>query len=228
METLTGTAAGAHDFSLMNLFWQADTVVKAVMVLLMGGSRLLDDHPAQIRSHRSGAARSAAVRRRPSAPATASRRGQPECPALSSRRRSPPGGIGMRRRRAPKSGSVSNGSCATPSASSCAASKSGCRFSRRRLGGTVHRPVRHGVGHHQFLLRDRPESGHQPFGRRPWHRRGPVRDGDWPRRRHPGRDGLNKLSTDLSRLAQAYRTSIATVSDRLARDRSAVLRNAAE
>ena len=36
METLTGTAAGAHDFSLMNLFWQADTVVKAVMVLLMG------------------------------------------------------------------------------------------------------------------------------------------------------------------------------------------------
>ena len=63
--------------------------------------------------------------------------------------------------------------------------------SRRHLvRRAVRRPVRHGLGHHVELRRDRAGAGHEPRDRRARHRRVARRDGLWPRRGDPRLDRL--------------------------------------
>ena len=60
----------------------------------------------------------------------------------------------------------------------------------RRLDRAVHRPVRHGVGHHDELPGDRREQEYQPCGGRARHRRGLVRHRARPARRYSCRNFL--------------------------------------
>ena len=55
-----------------------------------------------------------------------------------------------------------------------------------RLGRAVHRAVRHGLGHHAQLQRDRRSQQHQPRRRRAGHRRRAFRHRDGSRRGDPG------------------------------------------
>ena len=74
------------------------------------------------------------------------------------------------------------------------------RHRRHRLA--VHRPVRHGLGHHARLPVDRHPEEHHPGRGRPLDRPGPVRHRHRPGRRHPG---LHRLQQVLDRRGQVRR-----------------------
>ena len=77
------------------------------------------------------------------------------------------------------------------------------------LGRTVHRPVRHGVGHHDLVPLDRGLEEHVARGRRARHRRSAVRDRDRPLRRHSGADRLQQAPAATSPSSQARLESFA-------------------
>ena len=72
----------------------------------------------------------------------------------------------------------------------------------RRLDRAVHRPVRHGVGHHEFVLGHRRAPRHDACRRRARHRRSPVRHRHGAFRRHSGgRSSTTASSTRSARYA---------------------------
>jgi biopolymer transport protein TolQ len=229
METLTGTAAGAHDFSLMNLFWQADTVVKAVMVLLIGMSlacwTIILEKFVRIAAARREARRFAA--------AVGAGDGLAEGPAGMSRTVVKAALAAWRDRdeeetRADKRERIER----------VMRDALGIELRRLEVGlpflattasaapfiglfGTVW-----GIINSFSAIAQSQDTSLSVVA--PGIAEALFATAIGLVAAIPAVMAYNKLSTDLSRLAQAYRTSIATVSDRLARDRSAVLRNAAE
>ena len=93
-----------------------------------------------------------------------------------------------------------------------------------RFHRAVHRPVRHGVGHHPLVLGNRGEQEHQPGGGRPPvspRRCSPPPSAWW----RPSRAVLayNKISTDLSRFAarlEGFGTEFGAILSRQSEERA--------
>ncbi len=92
-----------------------------------------------------------------------------------------------------------------------------------RLHRAVHRPVRHGLGHHAQLLGHRRQPQHQPGRGGARHRRGAVRHRDRPGRRHPGRAGLQQDQHRPARFAsrlEGFGTEFGAILSRQSEERA--------